>query len=220
MTCPVGKLVGPMGGPTGPTDPQSNNQPAIYHDIQNSEEFYRSQLEDKLEQLLQSLLEVGICTSDVQENAREGGRTGRGEPLGPGGLIGKKINESIGHMTELYELNSKINCDIPIPIEVISSVDQGTNPDRWLKSFVERAAHENMYTNGIISNINQYHSVLKSSLSNQFPELYSSIYLAEPLSNNQKSNINNENNATNNTATKTDLSEDSFSMPQNNPHQK
>lgn len=35
-----------------------------------------------------------------------------------------------------------------------SQVDQGTNPDRWLKSFVERAAHENMYTNGILSNVN------------------------------------------------------------------
>ncbi|KAH9461508.1 hypothetical protein Pst134EA_017811 [Puccinia striiformis f. sp. tritici] len=119
-----------------------------------AEELHRAQLEDKLEQLLQSLLEVGICTSDVQENAREGGRTGRGEPLGPGGLVGKKINESIEHMAELYELNANMASEIPIPVEVITQVDQGTNPDRWLRSFVERAAHENMYTNGILSNVN------------------------------------------------------------------
>ncbi|POW23546.1 hypothetical protein PSHT_00085 [Puccinia striiformis] len=78
-----------------------------------AEELHRAQLEDKLEQLLQSLLEVGICTSDVQENAREGGRTGRGEPLGPGGLVGKKINESIEHMAELYELNANMASEIP-----------------------------------------------------------------------------------------------------------
>ncbi|KAH9461509.1 hypothetical protein MJO29_008997 [Puccinia striiformis f. sp. tritici] len=140
-----------------------------------AEELHRAQLEDKLEQLLQSLLEVGICTSDVQENAREGGRTGRGEPLGPGGLVGKKINESIEHMAELYELNANMASEIPIPVEVITQVDQGTNPDRWLRSFVERAAHENMYTNGILSNVNQYRSLLQSQLADYFPDLYQEL---------------------------------------------
>jgi len=140
-----------------------------------AEDVHRAQLEDKLEQLLQTLLEVGICTSDVQENAREGGRTGRGEPLGPGGLVGKKINESIIQMAELYELNANIASEIPIPLEVITQVDQGTNPDRWLKSFVERAAHENMYTNGMLSNVNQYRSLLRSKLADHFPELHNQL---------------------------------------------
>ncbi|MBW0464787.1 hypothetical protein O181_004502 [Austropuccinia psidii MF-1] len=154
-----------------------HSTPGFQSDYANAEDSQRSQLEDKLEQLLQSLLEVGICTSDVQENAREGGKTRRGEQLGPGGLIGKKINESIAHMAELYELNATITSEIPIPIEVINQVDQGTNPDRWLKSFIERAAHENMYTNGILSNLNQYSSLLQTQLADHFPELSQQLNL-------------------------------------------
>ncbi|KAA1104040.1 hypothetical protein PGT21_008359 [Puccinia graminis f. sp. tritici] len=156
-----------------PGVPQST--PGFQSEYSTAEEVHRAHLEDKLEQLLQSLLEVGICTSNVQENAREGGRTGRGEPLGPGGLVGKKINESIGHMAELYELNANIASEIPIPLEVITQVDQGANPDRWLKSFVERAAHENMYTNGILSNINQYRTLLQNKLADHFPELHQQL---------------------------------------------
>ncbi|KAG0144121.1 hypothetical protein CROQUDRAFT_660379 [Cronartium quercuum f. sp. fusiforme G11] len=147
------------------------------------EEQQRSQLEDKLEQLLQTLLEVGICTSDVQENAREGARTGKGEPFGSGGLVGKKINESINLMAELYDLNANLTPEIPIPIEVIQHVDQGTNPDRWLKSFVERAVHENMYTNGILSNINEYNALLKAQLAQNFPELSAQFEVMQPPEN-------------------------------------
>ncbi|KNZ46930.1 uncharacterized protein VP01_682g10 [Puccinia sorghi] len=156
-----------------------------------AEDVHRAQLEDKLEQLLQTLLEVGICTSDVQENAREGGRTGRGEPLGPGGLVGKKINESIVQMAELYELNANITSEIPIPLEVITQVDQGTNPDRWLKSFVERAAHENMYTNGMLSNVNQYLSLLRSKLADHFPELHNHLNgnTQSPVQENPSNNV-------------------------------
>ncbi|PLW13931.1 hypothetical protein PCANC_00123 [Puccinia coronata f. sp. avenae] len=160
-----------------------------------AEEIHRAQLEEKLEQILQTLLEVGICTSDVQENAREGGRTGRGEALGPGGLVGKKINESIGQMAELYEINANLTSEVPIPLEVITQVDQGTNPDRWLKSFVERAAHENMYTNGILSNVNQYRSLLRTKLADHFPDLHdhlnhntTSPVPEKPVNNNNNNN--------------------------------
>ncbi|OAV89138.1 hypothetical protein PTTG_07845 [Puccinia triticina 1-1 BBBD Race 1] len=154
-------------------NPQST--PGFQSEYATAEDVQRAQLEDKLEQILQSLLEVGICSSNVQENALEGGRTGRGEPLGPGGLVGKKINESIEHMAELYELNANITSEIPIPLEVITQIDQGSNPDRWLKSFVERAAHENMYTNGILSNVNQYRTLLQSKLADYFPELHQQL---------------------------------------------
>lgn len=81
-------------------------------------------------------------------------------------------NESIGQMAELYEINANLTSEVPIPLEVITQVDQGTNPDRWLKSFVERAAHENMYTNGILSNVNQYRSLLRTKLADHFPDLH------------------------------------------------
>ncbi|KAA1069005.1 hypothetical protein PGT21_008838 [Puccinia graminis f. sp. tritici] len=91
-----------------PGVPQST--PGFQSEYSTAEEVHRAHLEDKLEQLLQSLLEVGICTSNVQENAREGGRTGRGEPLGPGGLVGKKMqvrNSPIfpSHVVIIYTLN-------------------------------------------------------------------------------------------------------------------
>lgn len=158
------------------TLPKKSTTPGFQSEYSsNPEENHRNQLEEKLEQLLQSYLEVGICASDVQESAREGGRTARGEILGPGGLVGKKINESIQHMAGLYELNATNTSDIPIPLEVVSHIDQGTNPDRWLRSFVERAAHENMYTNGILDNVNQYKACLEDNLKDFFPELYQTL---------------------------------------------
>lgn len=82
-------------------------------------------------------------------------------------------------MAELYELSANMTPQIPIPLEVIHQVDQGTNPDRWLKSFVERAVHENMYTNGMLSNVNEYRSLLEDKLADYFPDLHNQLNIAQ-----------------------------------------
>ncbi|KAI7950710.1 hypothetical protein MJO29_009384, partial [Puccinia striiformis f. sp. tritici] len=127
-----------------------------------AEEVHPAQTEDKLEQLLQSLLEVGILTVQVMyKKVHEREITGQ-------------VEESPWD-SQKSELNANIASGMSIPLEVITQVDQGTNPDRWLESFVEGAAHGNMYTNGIIFNVNQYRSLLQSKLADYFPDLHKQL---------------------------------------------
>lgn len=54
----------------------------------------RIEIEQSLEHLLQSLLELGICASDVQESALESSSHGIASQQ-PGGLIGRKAQVSL-----------------------------------------------------------------------------------------------------------------------------
>nr|CRX78968.1 hypothetical protein ls5930a1_00036 [Leucosporidium scottii] len=126
-------------------------------------------LEGRLEQLLQSLLEMGICASDVQESALETSVGGVASGY-PGGLIGRKAAQTVDHLAELYALKDTV-ADVRIPLDVINYVDQGKNPHVYTREFIERVAGENMYTNGILSAVTDYRDILHSELGEAFPEL-------------------------------------------------
>ncbi|GAA5869910.1 hypothetical protein JCM3774_000526 [Rhodotorula dairenensis] len=138
----------------------------------------RVQVEQTLEQLLQTLLEMGICASDVQESALESsvGGVASGQP---GGLLGRKAQQTVEQLARLYSLKDSVN-DINIPIEVINLVDQGKNPHLHTKNFIERLAGENMYTNGILSGISDYRDLLRAQLGDAFPDLAEDIKLMTP----------------------------------------
>ncbi|GAA5962550.1 hypothetical protein JCM3765_003725 [Sporobolomyces pararoseus] len=124
----------------------------------------RIRLEQSLEQVLQSLLELGICASDVQESALE---SSNGQP---GGLIGRKTSQTIQSFARLDSLKGSVG-DILIPLDVISQVDQGRNPHLFTKDFIERLSGENMYTNGILSAVSGYRDLLVESMKDAFPDL-------------------------------------------------
>ncbi|GAA6005014.1 hypothetical protein JCM10207_008479 [Rhodosporidiobolus poonsookiae] len=129
----------------------------------------RLQVEQSLEQLLQTLLELGICASDVQESALESSPDGVASGA-PGGLIGRKVTQTIeglGHLHAQKDLVSSVN----IPLEVINLVDAGKNPHLHTKNFIERLSGENMYTNGILSAVSDYRDLLRSQLGDAFPDL-------------------------------------------------
>ncbi|GAA5986742.1 hypothetical protein JCM10908_000877 [Rhodotorula pacifica] len=138
----------------------------------------RVQVEQTLEQLLQTLLEMGICASDVQESALESsvGGVASGQP---GGLLGRKAQQTVEQLSRLYAQKDLVN-DINIPIEVINLVDQGKNPHLHTKNFIERLAGENMYTNGILSGITDYRDLLRAQLGDAFPDLAEDVKLMTP----------------------------------------
>lgn len=138
----------------------------------------RVQVEHTLEQLLQTLLEMGICASDVQESALEtsAGGVASGQP---GGLLGRKAQQTVEQLARLYSQKDLVN-DINVPIEVINLVDQGKNPHLHTKNFIERLAGENMYTNGILSGIADYRDLLRAQLGDAFPDLAEDIELMTP----------------------------------------
>ncbi|KAK4055513.1 hypothetical protein OIV83_000059 [Microbotryomycetes sp. JL201] len=132
-----------------------------------------AQLEATLEGLLQSLLEIGICASDVQPSAVETAPDGVASGF-PGGLVGRKISQTLDHLASLYGNKDSV-ADINIPLDVINYVDQGKNPHTYTREMIERVAGENMYTNGILSAVSEYHDILTSQMSEAFPELASMV---------------------------------------------
>ncbi|GAA5983882.1 hypothetical protein JCM5350_007585 [Sporobolomyces pararoseus] len=122
-------------------------------------------IEQSLEQVLQSLLELGICASDVQETALE---SSNGQP---GGLIGRKTVQLVESLSNLHSIRSPGGDGLMIPLEVINQVDQGRNPHLFTKDFIERLAGENMYTNGILSAVSDYRDLLVESMKDAFPDL-------------------------------------------------
>ncbi|GAA5841216.1 hypothetical protein JCM5353_001201 [Sporobolomyces roseus] len=129
----------------------------------------RLQIESSLSQLLQSLLELGICASDVQESALEASVGGVAQGL-PGGLIGIKANQVVQRMARLHEQKESVG-DVMIPLEVVATVDQGRNPHTFTKDFIERLSGENMYTNGILSAVTDYRDLLNEQMKDAFPDL-------------------------------------------------
>ncbi|GAA6004930.1 hypothetical protein JCM11491_002281 [Sporobolomyces phaffii] len=126
-------------------------------------------IEQSLEQLLQSLLELGICASDVQDSALESSPAGVATGQ-PGGLIGRKATQTIESFARLHSIRDSVQ-DVMIPLEVIASVDQGKNPHLFTKDFIERLSGENMYTNGILSAVSDYRDLLTEQLKDAFPDL-------------------------------------------------
>ncbi|KAK4057923.1 hypothetical protein OIO90_001142 [Microbotryomycetes sp. JL221] len=139
---------------------------ATHHDPDQSSNA-RMQLESTLEMLLQSLLEIGICASDVQPSALETADDGVASGF-PGGLIGRKVSQTLDHLAELYA-NKDAVADVNIPLDVISYVDQGKNPHAYTREMIERVSGENMYTNGILSA--DYRDILTTQMTEAFPEL-------------------------------------------------
>ncbi|GAA6062073.1 hypothetical protein JCM10212_003571 [Sporobolomyces blumeae] len=137
----------------------------------------RTEIEHSLGHLLQSLLELGICASDVHDSALEtstdGVATGH-----PGGLVGMKATQTVENLARVHSKRT-LGQDVMIPLEVVAAVDQGRNPHTFTKDFIERVAGENMYTNGILSAVSDYRDLLTSQLVEAFPDLAPCL---EPLS--------------------------------------
>jgi len=155
-------------------------------------------METQIQGLLESLLELGICASEVHPSAIEAhadapqsndGASSSGpaaaaattqNPAGvtaPGGLVGKKVQDTVDAMSSLFRVHrtNPESRDLLIPNEVVDFVDQGRNPEMYTRDLVERVAGENMYTNGIIDSISSYQKYLASEMKLAFPELGEAI---------------------------------------------
>ncbi|CAO3673141.1 unnamed protein product [Umbelopsis vinacea] len=124
-------------------------------------------VETQLQELLQSLLDLSIIVYDFQPDGNR--------------LVWNKINDIITHYQNIDRLKDDIS--EYIPEEVINYVEQGRNPDIFTRSFIERAAGENQYTNGKIQAVSEFRDLLKSELSQSFPDLDIPDFPASSLNN-------------------------------------
>lgn len=156
-------------------------------------------LEAHIQTLLESLLELGICTSEVHPSALEHAHTAavngsngihdashdqqqrqdaQARQLGPGGLVGRKAQDTVEAMATLFDSHSQLPETrelLLLPNEVIDYVDQGRNPDIYARELVERVAGENMYTHGILDAVSSYRELLAQEMKLAFPAMSSAI---------------------------------------------
>ncbi|KAG0258945.1 Mediator of RNA polymerase II transcription subunit 10 [Actinomortierella ambigua] len=116
-------------------------------------EATRKDLELKLKELIETLLEFSITVYDFQPESNA--------------LVQEKIRDLIGQLTAIDGFKDKL--DMMIPMEALSFIEDGKNPDLFTQSFVERVAGENQYTNGKIFAMKTFESALLDNLGMAFP---------------------------------------------------
>ncbi|KAG0338046.1 Mediator of RNA polymerase II transcription subunit 10 [Podila horticola] len=114
----------------------------------------RQDLELKLKELIECLLELSITVYDFQPESNS--------------LVHQKIQELISQISDIEAFKDKL--DIMVPMEVLSFIEDGKNPDLFTKSFIECVAGENQFTNGKITAMKSFESSLTQNLGAVFPE--------------------------------------------------
>ncbi|KAF9989796.1 RNA polymerase II mediator complex subunit [Mortierella antarctica] len=121
----------------------------------------RQDLELKLQELIECLLELSITVYDFQNES--------------GSLVHQKIQELITQLSDIEGFKDKL--DMMVPWEVLSYIEDGKNPDLFSKTFVEAVAGENQFTNGKITALKasgsldqSFEAALSQNLESSFPE--------------------------------------------------
>ncbi|KAF9118587.1 Mediator of RNA polymerase II transcription subunit 10 [Mortierella sp. 14UC] len=137
----VGTATGAAGG--------ASTQPDPAEVAAAQTERTREALEEKLQELIQSLLELSITVYDFQAESNS--------------LVHQKIQELTKQLGEIEQFKDQL--DMMVPWEVLSYIEDGKNPDLFSKTFVEAVAGENQFTNG-----KSFEAALAQSLGDAFPE--------------------------------------------------
>ncbi|KAG9069428.1 Mediator of RNA polymerase II transcription subunit 10 [Linnemannia hyalina] len=123
-------------------------------------ERHREALEKKLQELIQSLLELSITVYDFQAESNS--------------LVHQKIQELTKQLGEIEAFKDQL--DVMVPWEVLSYIEDGKNPDLFSKTFVEAVAGENQFTNGKVTSMKaslsslSFEAALAQNLGDAFPE--------------------------------------------------
>ncbi|KAF9965159.1 Mediator of RNA polymerase II transcription subunit 10 [Mortierella alpina] len=122
----------------------------------------RQDLELKLQELIECLLELSITVYDFQNES--------------GSIVHQKIQELITQLSDIEGFKDKL--EMMVPWEVLSYIEDGKNPDLFSKTFVEAVAGENQFTNGKITALKasgsfgslSFEAALSQNLESSFPE--------------------------------------------------
>lgn len=112
---------------------------------------------DQLQGVIENFIELGVLVHDNQ-----------GTQQSHTALI-HKTNQLIGQLGSL-ELNTD-NDQYPIPIDVLTYIEDGRNPDIYTREFVELTAKSNAKLKGRMQAFAQLRDVLGEKLVQEFPRL-------------------------------------------------
>ncbi|CAK7903144.1 mediator of RNA polymerase II transcription subunit 10 [[Candida] anglica] len=112
---------------------------------------------EKLQGLIENFIELGVLVHDNQ-----------GTNQSHTALI-HKTNQLIGQLGELE--TDKSTEQYPIPIDVVSYIEDGRNPDIYTREFVESTAKSNARLKGRMKGFEKLRDVLGVKLAQEFPRL-------------------------------------------------
>lgn len=111
----------------------------------------------QLQLLVESFIELGVLVHDNQ-----------GTPQSHSALT-HKTNQVISQLSGLT--NSPFTLQFPIPVDVISYIEDGRNPDIYTREFVEVTAKSNARLKGKMLAFRKLRDVLSEKLVEEFPAL-------------------------------------------------
>lgn len=142
---------------------------------------------ESVSNLIESFIELGVLIHDNQGTLQSNQATIN------------KLNQLINQLNETNNLNETLK-DYPIPIDVISYIEDGRNPDIYTREFIEVNAKNNARLKGKMNGFKQLRNVFGEKLKLEFPELSNSVdNIIERTNVGQQTGSNNVINNNNNT---------------------
>ncbi|ABN65083.2 predicted protein [Scheffersomyces stipitis CBS 6054] len=116
---------------------------------------------DQVSALIESFIELGVLVHDNQGTQQS--HT----------ALTHKTNQVISQLSGLT--SSPFTHQFPIPVDVISYIEDGRNPDIYTREFIEVTAKSNARLKGKMKAFARLRDVLGEKLGNEFPRLVDSI---------------------------------------------
>lgn len=116
---------------------------------------------EKLQALIESFIELGVLVHDNQ-----------GTQQSQTALI-HKTNQMVSQLSSLTA--NTFTEQFPIPLDVLTYIEDGRNPDIYTREFVEVTAKTNARLKGRMLGFRKLRDVLGDKLTKEFPELQESI---------------------------------------------
>ncbi|KAJ1960420.1 RNA polymerase II mediator complex subunit [Dipsacomyces acuminosporus] len=111
-------------------------------------------MERKIRESLETLSQISI-TVDNYESADEQ-------------VLQRRVENLVRAYSDMHSMKESL--DTNIPLEVLSFIEDGRNPDEFTRNFTERVAAENQFTNGKISALSSFKDEFEANLKKFFPE--------------------------------------------------
>lgn len=127
----------------------------------NTENEPLAAVASNLQALIESLIELGVMVHDFQ-----------GTPQSHTALT-HKANQVVSLLSGLT--NSPFALQYPIPVDVISYIEDGRNPDIYTREFVEVTAKTNARLKGKMLAFRKLRDVLGEKLVQEFPHLKNGV---------------------------------------------
>lgn len=116
---------------------------------------------EQLQGLIESFIELGVLVHDNQGTQQS--HT----------ALTHKTNQVISQLSSLTA--STFTQQYPIPVDVVSYIEDGRNPDIYTREFVEVTAKSNARLKGRMQGFQKLRDVLGDKLGKEFPDLVESI---------------------------------------------